>query len=103
PYAGGSDSYGYVSQIDLWLQGHPFVDQPWAAQVPWPDGPGTFTPLGYSLLPSGTTIVPTYTPGLPLLMALIKVVAGYRAMFAVEPLSAAILVLATYGLGRRLG
>ena len=36
-------------------------------------------------------------------MALVKVVAGYRAMFVVGPLSAAILVLATYGLGRRLG
>jgi hypothetical protein len=103
PVAGGSDSYGYVSQIDLWLHAHPFVEQPWVDKVPWPDAAQTFTPLGYRFVPSGTVIVPSYSPGLPLIMALVKIVAGYRAMFVVGPLSAAILVLATYGLGRRLG
>ena len=103
PVAGGSDSYGYISQIDLWLHAHPFVEQPWVDKVPWPDAAQTFTPLGYQSVPSGAVIVPTYSPGLPLIMALVKVVAGYRAMFVVGPLSAAILVLATYGLGRRLG
>jgi len=103
PVAGGSDSYGYVSQIDLWLHAHPFVEQPWVDKVPWPDAAQTFTPLGYRSMPSGNALVPTYSPGLPLIMALVKVVAGYRAMFVVGPLAAAILVLTTYGLGCRLG
>jgi hypothetical protein len=103
PYAGGSDSYGYVSQVDLWLNGHPFIDQPWMDKAPWPKSGFTFTPLGYMEDPSRHAIVPTYSPGLPFLMALIHLVAGYRAMFLVLPLSAAILVLATHGLGHRLG
>lgn len=103
PVAGGSDSYGYVSQIDLWLHAHPFVEQPWVDKVPWPDAAQTFTPLGYRSGPSDHVIVPSYPPGLPLIMTLVNLVAGYRAMFVVGPLSGAILVLATYGLGRRLG
>ena len=103
PFAGGSDSYGYVSQVDLWLRGHPFVEQPWMDKVPWPAAELTFSPLGYISTPSKQAIVPTYSPGLPLLMALIKLVAGYRAMFLIAPLSGAVLVLATYGLGLRLG
>jgi hypothetical protein len=71
PYAGGSDSYGYVSQVDLWLNGHPFIDQPWMDNAPWPKSGFTFTPLGYMEDPSRHAIVPTYSPGLPFLMALI--------------------------------
>lgn len=103
PVAGGSDSYGYLSQVDLWLSGHPFVEQPWVEKVPWPDANCTFTPLGYRPVESRNAIVPTYAPGLALLMAAIKLVAGYRAMFVIGPLSAAVLVMATYGIGRRLG
>src|SRR5688572_16166336 len=45
--AGGADAYGYVSQADLWLRGSLAVQQPWVAEVPWPDAKWTFTPLGY--------------------------------------------------------
>ena len=69
PYAGGSDSYGYISQIPLWLQRHPFVEQPWMADVPWPNPDLTCTPLGYIAIPSHNVIVPTYSPGVPFIMA----------------------------------
>src|SRR6187551_936440 len=45
--ADGSDSYGYVSEADLWLAGRLEIDQPWVAQVPWPNAKWTFSPLGY--------------------------------------------------------
>ncbi len=34
--AGGSDSYGYISQADGWRHGRVVVPQPWMARVPWP-------------------------------------------------------------------
>ncbi|MEZ5318968.1 MAG: hypothetical protein R2752_16325 [Vicinamibacterales bacterium] len=102
--ASASDSYGYVSQADLWIAGDLTIDQPWVAEVPWPAARATFSPLGYRPLndDEGTTFVPTYAPGLPLLMAGAKLVAGQGAMFLVVPISAGILVLATFVLARRL-
>jgi hypothetical protein len=47
--------------------------------------------------------VPTYPPGLPLLMALEKTVAGACAVFWISPVAGRLLVLATYGVGRRVG
>jgi 4-amino-4-deoxy-L-arabinose transferase-like glycosyltransferase len=103
--AGGSDAYGYVSQAELWLARSPVVHQPWVEHVPWPNGAWTFSPLGYRPADHHGTgsIVPTYSPGLPMLMAAAKFIAGHCALFAVVPLSLAASVLATYGIGRRLG
>ena len=33
--AAGSDAYGYVSQVDLWLRGDLHLDQRFGAGVPW--------------------------------------------------------------------
>jgi hypothetical protein len=103
--AAGADSYGYVSEADLWVSGQLKVSQPWVRDIPWPNASNTFTPLGYTPFTAGEpgSIVPTYSPGLPLLMAAMKLVAGHTAMFFVSALSAACLVLATYGIGCRLG
>jgi hypothetical protein len=131
--AGGSDSYGYISEAELFLRGDLKVIQPWVPDVPWPAAIWTFSPLGYkpappikevrqgSLAPverlfratltrngyrpttDPTTIVPTYSPGLPMLMAAAKWIAGNAAMFWIVPLSGALFVLATYGIGCRLG
>jgi hypothetical protein len=102
---GGSDAYGYVSQAELWLDGDLKIEQPWVSQVPWPNNDWTFTPLGYRPAVSKTdwSIVPTYSPGLPMLMAAAKFVAGQCGLFAVTPLLTGLAVLATYGLGCRLG
>jgi hypothetical protein len=96
--AGGSDSYGYVSQARLWLAGDLHVHQDFAAAVPWPNADWTFTPLGYRPAP-GHTIVPTYAPGLPLLMAMFMKIGGNCGAFIVTPLSSALLVLLTFVLG----
>ena len=45
--AAGSDSYGYVSQARLWLDGTLRVAQPWVEQLSWPNREWAFTPLGY--------------------------------------------------------
>lgn len=101
----GSDAYGYVSQADLWLGGRLAVEQPWVADLPWPNAAWSAAPLGYRPIEPGPSvaIVPTYSPGLPLLMAAAKGVFGHAALFWIVPLSGAALVLATYGIGRRLG
>lgn len=98
---GGADSYGYVSQAYLWLAGTPVQHQRWTEQVPWPDGPLTFEPLGYTTT-GISTLVPRYSPGLPLLMALAILVGGACAVFAVAPIFGACAVMATYLLGRRV-
>lgn len=115
--AGGSDSYGYVSQADLLLSRHLSISQPWVEAVPWPNLTWSFTPLAYRPGPGKWlvtppvpheqrdrwAIVPTTAPGLPLLMAGAKLIAGHCAIFWVVPICGALLVLATYGLGERMG
>lgn len=101
--AGGSDSYGYISQAELWLNGRLEVAQPWIDQVPWPQPEWTFSPLAYHPHKTRKTITPSYSPGLPMIMALAKRVAGQCAIFWVVPLSGGVMVLATFGIGRRLG
>src|SRR5262249_61142722 len=56
--AGGSDSYGYVSQARLWLAGDLHVHPEFAAAAPWPNAGWTFTPLAYRP-PPGQTLLPT--------------------------------------------
>ncbi|HYN09648.1 MAG TPA: hypothetical protein VES67_19860 [Vicinamibacterales bacterium] len=115
--AGGSDSYGYVSQADLFLSRQLSISQPWVEAVPWPNLTWSFTPLAYRPGPGRWlvtppvpheardrwAIVPTTAPGLPLLMAGAKRIAGHCAIFWVVPICGALLVLATYGLGERMG
>ena len=104
--AGGADAYGYVSQAtDLWQRGRLFVDQPFAAEVPWPRGRETFMPLGYQAVARDgvPSLVPIYSPGLPLIFAAVNGLAGFDAMYLVVPFFGGLLVLATYGIGRRLG
>lgn len=100
--AAGADTYGYISQADLWRQGLPIVPQPWAADVPWPHGERTFEPLGYRVRQGGGALVPVYAAGLPLLMAGAKLLAGHSAIFWLTPLAGAALVVVTYVVGRRL-
>lgn len=104
--ASGADSFGYVSQADLWLEGKLTVDVPAIRQVPWRSSIWSFTPLGYRPTDDQSDpwkLVPVYAPGLPLLLAGAKAFAGQEGMFWVVPISGAILVLATFGIGLRLG
>ena len=117
--AAGADQYAYVSQADLWIQRDLTVDIPLAATAPWPEALWTFTPHGFRPAVSaaaghpnshtgaaatlaGPALAPVTAPGLPLLMAAAKTIAGHCAMFLVTPLSGALLVWITFAIGRRL-
>ena len=94
-----SDQSGYVSESTLWARGTPRIDVGFAASLPWPDAKDTLVPLGYRI-GAGGAMVPTYAPGLPLLMALARV--AVCGPFLVMPVSAAMLVFFTFQLGRQL-
>ncbi|HEY0285228.1 MAG TPA: STT3 domain-containing protein [Vicinamibacterales bacterium] len=101
--ARAADQYGYVSQAALWARGNLVIHEPLAATAPWPDATWTVAPLGYRPGPIPATIVPTYPPGLSLVMAgFIKLVGPFGAFMAV-PLLGSLAVVATFFLGRRVG
>lgn len=101
--AAGADSYAYVSQADLWLQGSLTIPVPIADAVPWPDPVWSLAPHGFRPAEAASALVPVTAPGLPLMMAAAKAVAGHCAMFWVVPITGAVLVWMTFVLGRRLG
>ncbi len=102
--AGGSDSYCYLSQAELFAAGHVRQLQPVAANLPWPDSRWAFVPAGHipALEPEGA-VVPICPAGYPLLMAAARVVAGRSGMFWVVPLLGGLAVWLTFVLGRRIG
>jgi hypothetical protein len=99
--ASGADSFGYVSQAYLWLDGDIRIDQPFAQEVPWPHGRMSLAPLGYREGGDGT-IVPTYASGIPLIMAAFILLFGACGPYFVTPLFGALLVAGTFVLGWRL-
>jgi hypothetical protein len=101
--AAGADGYAYVTQADLWLAGALKVPVPLAEIVPWPQPLSTFVPFGYSAVAGESAIVPAVGPGLPLMMAMLKAIAGHCAIFWVVPLTSALLVWMTFAIGRRVG
>ena len=97
----GADTYGYVSQAYDWARGQLPAAIPLPVQFPWPSADLLTTPLGYRPGPQPHTMVPTYAPGLPLLMAVMLSV-GPIGPFLITPACAAITVWLTYLLGRRV-
>ncbi len=101
--AGGADSYGYVSQAGYWQRGSVVVQEDVIRPSPWPGAALTWSPLGYRPSPNHPdAIVPLYAPGLPLLMALGQVIAGFCGAFFVVPLCGGLTIWLTYLLGRRV-
>lgn len=102
--AGGSDSYCYLNQAELFSHGQVRELQPLAASVPWPDAAATFLPAGHAraAAPAGA-IVPMCPPGYPLLMVPARAIGGRTAMFWVVPLMGGIAVWLAFVLGRMLG
>ena len=101
--ASGSDAYAYVTQADLWLAGNLTVPVPIANEVPWPAPLSTFVPFGYTAVAHESAIASAVGPGLPLMMAAMKATAGHAALFLVVPVTAAILIWATFAIGRQIG
>jgi dolichyl-phosphate-mannose-protein mannosyltransferase len=101
--ASGADAYAYVTQADLLLSGRLTVPVPIANDVPWPRPLSTFVPFGYSAVANESAIASAVGPGLPLLMALFKSIAGHPALFLVVPITASLLVWSTFAIGREMG
>jgi hypothetical protein len=101
---GGPDAAGYVSQAAMFVRGELTMPAPvWATQATWANAALAGAPIGYHPVLHSGSLAPTYSPGLPLLMAVVQLVAGPRAVFLVVPLLAALCVWATYRLGITLG
>jgi hypothetical protein len=100
--AAGSDSYGYVSQAYGWVQGPLPSPYPLRLSLPFPSGDQMQMPLGYKPGLPPHTMVPTYAPGLPFMMALGIVTLGSVGPYLVIPLCAALLVWFTFAIGRRV-
>ena len=101
--AGGADSYGYISQAGYWQRGSVVVREDVIRPSPWPGAALTWSPLGYRPSPNQPgAIVPLYAPGLPLLMALGQLIAGFCGAFLVVPLCGALTIWLTYLLGLRV-
>jgi len=100
--AGGSDAYGYVSQAYGWARGSLPRPSPVPLTLPFASSDWLQTPLGYWPGAAPHTIVPSYPPGLPLLMAIGILIADPIGPYLVVPLSAALFVWATFVLARRI-
>jgi len=98
--AGGADQYGYVSQAYGWASGTLPRSTPLPLTLPVPESDLIQMPLGYTRGTQLHTMVPTYAPGLPLLMAA-ATVAGPCGPFFVVPLCGGLFVWWTYLLGLR--
>jgi hypothetical protein len=98
--AAASDASGYASQSALWVQGTLKIAQSFTASLPWPEAKHSFTPLGYRA-GAGDAMVPTYAPGVPLLMAAARLVSSCGP-YLVGPLCCALFVLFTFHLGRQV-
>jgi hypothetical protein len=100
--AAGSDSYGYVSQAYGWVQGPLPRPYPLTLSLPFPSGDQMQIPLGHRAGLTPHTMIPTYAPGLPFMMALGIMAVGSIGPFLIVPLFAALLVWFTYSVGRRV-
>ena len=100
--AGGSDSFGYVSQAHLWATGTLSVAQPIMSQATWPLADQSLAPPGYVPGLHGPAIVPQTPPGLPLVMSIFERLGGRHAVFYVVPLLGGLAVWLTYLMGTHL-
>ncbi|MEO6214185.1 MAG: glycosyltransferase family 39 protein [Vicinamibacterales bacterium] len=100
--AGGSDSYGYLSQAHQLHAGRLSDDIPMHSAFTWSNAESTLIPLAHVRAPEPGRMVPTYPPGLPVLMAAV-LPAGERAAYLLVPAFGAVLLFFTWRAGRLLG
>jgi Dolichyl-phosphate-mannose-protein mannosyltransferase len=100
--ASSSDASGYVSEAALIASARLSSDEALARAVAWRNATWAFSPLGYRPGADPGELVPTYPPGLPLVMTPFRLLGGELATYFVVPLLGAIAVLATYYSGARL-
>jgi len=102
PVAGGSDSFGYLSQAHQLAHGSLSGEIPHHPAFTWTNAESTLTPLAYVRSPQPGRMSPTYPPGLSLLMSALLPL-GDRAAFLLVPLFGALLVFFTWRGGFLLG
>jgi 4-amino-4-deoxy-L-arabinose transferase-like glycosyltransferase len=100
--AGGADSYGYLSQAELFARGRLVESLPAEPGFSWPNRRATLTPLGFTPWRGGEGMAPTYPPGLPLLMAPLTLLHP-SAVFLFVPFCAVVAVWVCWQLGRAMG
>lgn len=99
----GPDQSGYVSQAASFARGKLTMPAPpWSNDAPWDDAAYTASPIGWRPTPQTHILAPTYSSGLPFMMALFEVVGGSEAAFYVVPLLGGLMVWSAYLLGARL-
>jgi hypothetical protein len=99
---GGADAYGYVNQAYDWASGALPRALPLPLALPFETSDQMQTPLGYRVGVTPHTMVPTYAPGLPLIMAVALLLGGCGPYFVV-PFFAVLFVWFTYRLGTLAG
>jgi hypothetical protein len=102
---GGSDSSGYFNEAKLFAGGSVRTPARSVAGLPPGAAPHLYVPLGFrSVEGDPVDIVPTYPPGLPLLLAAAAAVTGWdnagAAVLVAHSLAGLLLL---YALGRRCG
>jgi hypothetical protein len=100
--AAGADASGYLSEARMWGEGRRLYSE----RTPVADVE-LLSPLGWRPIDSSNaeliTQVPTYPPGLPLLMAVPESIGGVNGASMVVIASAAIAIIATALIASRLG
>ena len=86
--AGGPDSYCYLNQAELFVQGRVRDPQPIVADAPWPDRVNTAVPVGHVAAPRGGDRRGADVPaGIRRRRSRLReIVGGRTAMFWVVPL-----------------
>ena len=74
--ASGSDASGYLSQADMLWRRQIMRAEPLASVAQWTNAAATLAPLGWNPARENGFQVPTYAPGLPLLMAPLHALGG---------------------------
>ncbi len=101
--AADTDPYGYISEAELMARGALRVDQRFALTMPWRKAELSFIPTAFKEATTPGFIVPTYPPGLPLVMAAaLRITNARDAVFYVVPVLGAMIVCATAVLGWKL-
>jgi hypothetical protein len=102
--AGGSDSYCYLNQAELFARGAVRDSEPLATDAAWPGSADAFVPVGHNPSPAvAGSFVPMCPAGYPLVLAATRLIAGRNAMFWVTPLFGCVCVWFAFVLGRRAG
>jgi Dolichyl-phosphate-mannose-protein mannosyltransferase len=100
--AAGSDASGYVSQAAMLWSGRLSHLEPLASVATWPGGAGTLVPLGWRTGLEASAQVPTYPPGLPMLLAIPLGIDGIAFAGVIVASMAAVAVWGCARLAQRL-